>query len=323
MSMATENKQIIAVLSTGGTIACTHDAQGHLVPTLSGAELISQIAPQFDAAHISFQITDLARLDSSSMTLGDIDDIATATRKILQDPTISGIVITHGTDSLEETAIALDLLHDDERPIILTAAMKPADDPAADGPTNLYNACIVAMDPSARGIGVLVVVGTEVLPAFGTIKTHTTAPQAFSYRGALDNPRRATLTSPDIKFADTKVEIIPSWPGAPQDLITAALARGAQGLVIEGMGAGNVSTGLAAGIIAARKQEIPVVMTTRVAKGSVVLTYGGAGGGATLGDYGVISAGQLRAGQARIILAAAIAAGFSDTGEIAKLFVLS
>src|SRR5699024_3453421 len=155
----------IAVITTGGTIACTADADGHLLPTVSGEELLRPIAARFDASQFAFEIHELNRLDSSSMTFADIDELNTTIHQILEDPEVVGIVVTHGTDSMEETAIAVDTFHTDHRPVILTGAQKPSDHPEADGPGNLFESCLIASDASARGIGVLVVFGHAVIPA--------------------------------------------------------------------------------------------------------------------------------------------------------------
>ncbi|WP_336884587.1 asparaginase domain-containing protein [Corynebacterium renale] len=178
----------IAVITTGGTIACTRDAQGALIPTVSGEDVVREVASHFDAEHVRFTVNDVAHLDSSSLTVEDIDRILQAIATALADPTVTGVVVTHGTDSMEETALASDLFHHDPRPVIFTGAMRPADDPSADGPRNLANAAMVAMDPSAREMGSLIVMGTHVLPAAGPRK-RTPSQNPGSRTTALPNPR--------------------------------------------------------------------------------------------------------------------------------------
>lgn len=298
----------IAVITTGGTIACTRDAQGALIPTVSGAELVREVASHFDADHIRFTVNDIAHLDSSSLTVADIDGILKAIATALADPTVAGVVVTHGTDSMEETAFASDLFHNDPRPVIFTGAMRPADAPSADGPRNLANAAMVAMDPSAREMGSLIVMGTRVLPARGTTKTHTTAEPGFSYDGP-DEPTRPQALPLSPLSGSGDVEIIYCWPGAPGALIEAAVQRGAAGIVLVGMGAGNVGTSCGAAAVVAVDAGVPVVMTSRASSGPVVAEYGGAGGGAELAAHGVIPSGYLSAGQSRIALLAALATG--------------
>ncbi|PFG28415.1 asparaginase [Corynebacterium renale] len=298
----------IAVITTGGTIACTRDAQGALIPTVSGEDVVREVASHFDAEHVRFTVNDVAHLDSSSLTVEDIDRILQAIATALADPTVTGVVVTHGTDSMEETALASDLFHHDPRPVIFTGAMRPADDPSADGPRNLANAAMVAMDPSAREMGSLIVMGTHVLPARGTTKTHTIAEPGFTYDGPAEPTRPQALPLAPLGGRGD-VDIIYCWPGAPGTLIEAAVQRGAAGIVLVGMGAGNIGTACGAAAEAAVEAGIPVVMTSRAASGPVVAEYGGAGGGAELAARGVIPGGILSAGQARIALLAALATG--------------
>lgn len=296
----------VVILTTGGTISCTHDADGALVPTVSGAELIADIAPRFQDA-VDLEIRDLQRYDSSSMTLADIDTIVAAAHQALVDPNVVGVVVTHGTDSMEETAIALDTFHNDPRPIVLTGSQYPFDHPAGDGTSNLFEAIMVASDPSARDIGVLVVFGHAVLPARGIVKWHTTDELAFATNGP-EEPLRPDPV-PTTTLEGVRVDVIYAYPGAPRQLIDAVVAAGSQGLVIDAMGSGNVGTDLAAGINDALAQGIPVIISSRVPRGEVSHTYGGSGGGATLGRLGALSSTYFRSGQARILLAIAIASG--------------
>ena len=295
----------VVVLTTGGTISCTTDPQGALVPTVSGEELIAPVAARFND-NLNIEVRELHRLDSSSMTFADVDEIIAAAHSALQDEDVVGVVITHGTDSLEETAIALDTFHNDPRPIVLTGAQKPADHPEADGPGNIFEAVVIAADNSARDIGVLVVFGHAVIPARGCVKWHTSDELAFATNGP-EEPQRAEPVIP-VPLAGTKVEIISAYPGAPRTLFDAAIASGAQGIVVEALGSGNVGTELAQAVDEALKQGIPVVISTRVPRGDVASVYGGAGGGATLARNGAIGSTYFRAGQARVLLAIAIAA---------------
>ncbi|MCS4536212.1 asparaginase [Corynebacterium sp. HS2168-gen11] len=296
----------VVVITTGGTISCTTDASGALVPTVTGEALVAAIQPRL-ASTLRVEINELQQLDSSSMTFADIDDIVTACHQALADPATIGVVVTHGTDSLEETAIALDTFHHDSRPVILTGAQLPFDHPTSDGLTNLLEAITIATEPAAQDIGVLIVFGHAVLPARGALKWHTTDELAFATNGP-EEPTRAEPV-PVAPLAAVRVDIIPGYPGAPRTLLDAALAAGAQGLVIEGMGSGNIGTELAAAVAETLAAGIPVVISTRVPRGNVSGTYGGAGGGATLHSLGAIGSTYFRAGQARVLLAIAIATG--------------
>ncbi len=296
----------IVVLATGGTIACTTSPEGVLLPTVSGRDLIAPVAARF-GEDFSFDVRELNRLDSAAMTFADVDEIVGEIHRVFEDPSVTGIVVTHGTDSMEETAVAVDCFHNDLRPVIFTGAQKSFDHPEADGPGNLFEACVIAADDSARGIGTLVVFGHAVIPARGCVKWHTSDELAFATNGP-EEPTRPDPIAP-VALDGTRVDIVPAFAGADRTLIDAAVAAGAQGIVVEAMGAGNVGRQLALGIVDALDAGIPVVVTTRVPRGDVFGSYGGAGGGATLAAKGALGSTYFRAAQARVLLAVAIASG--------------
>ena len=304
----------VVVLSTGGTIASTHDKTGAVVPTVTGSKLVEPLSGTFDNNKLTLEVKDIAKLDSSAMTLDDTDSIITAVNKELRRDDVDGVVVTHGTDSMEETAIAVDTFQDSEKPVALTGAMRPFDDPNPDGPDNLALAVKTVTDPANRGRGTFIAFADHVIPARGAFKSDTSKADGFANNNGEKQPQRPKA----LKFkplGNTRVDIIAAYPGAPADLIQRSLDSGAEGIVIEGMGAGNIGDELAQAAQAAAK-KVPVVLTTRVDHGPVEGIYGGAGGGATLADAGVISSGTLRAPQARMLLAAAIT---TDT-DPAELF---
>lgn len=285
----------IVLITTGGTIACTADARGDLKPTLSGTQLAT--------GHERVKVRELSLLDSSAMSLRDIDGIRAAIKEELADPEVAGVVITHGTDSMEDTAMALAAFHQDERPVVLTGAQRHWDHPESDGPANLAQAIEVARSHH----GVCIAFGGQVINAVGAHKVHTDELQGFTGEDAGELPPLA-----EAHLADApNVEIIYAWPGAPKELILDAIARGVGGVVIAALGAGNMGPQLAAGVRYALSVGIPVVISTRVCRGSVRATYGGAGGGAQLQREGTISSGALKPAQARMLLIAALAAGAS------------
>ena len=297
----------VVVLSTGGTIASTHDKTGAVVPTVTGSKLVEPLSGTFDNNKLTLEVKDIAKLDSSAMTLDDTDSIITAVNKELRRDDVDGVVVTHGTDSMEETAIAVDTFQDSEKPVALTGAMRPFDDPNPDGPDNLALAVKTVTDPANRGRGTFIAFADQVIPARGAFKSDTSKADGFANNNGEKQPQRPKA----LKFkplGNTRVDIIAAYPGAPADLIQRSLDSGAEGIVIEGMGAGNIGDELAQAAQAAAK-KVPVVLTTRVDHGPVEGIYGGAGGGATLADAGVISSGTLRAPQARMLLAAAITTG--------------
>ena len=297
----------VVVLSTGGTIASTHDDKGAVVPTVKGSDLVDPLYSEFDKDKLELEVKDIANQDSSAMTLADTDKIITAVHEQLQRNDVDGVIVTHGTDSMEETAIALDTFHDSDKPVVLTGAMRPFDDDDPDGPENLATAVETVTNPDYAGHGAFIAFDGKVIPARGAFKSDTEKADGFATNSQEKFPERPE----PLKYAplgDVRVDIIAAYPGAPADLIEQSLAKGAQAIVIEGMGSGNIGPDLANAAMEAAK-SVPVVLTTRVDHGPVEGIYGGAGGGATLADAGVIPSGNLRAPQARILLAAAVATG--------------
>ncbi|MDO5032661.1 asparaginase [Corynebacterium sp.] len=296
----------IVVLSTGGTIASTHDSSGAVVPTVRGDELVQPVYEHFDKDKLTLEVKDIAQLDSSAMTLKDTDTILRNVTEALARPEVTGVIVTHGTDSMEESAIAIDTFIDGTKPVVLTGAMRPFDDEDPDGPENLALAIDTVADPANAGKGAFIAFSGSVLRARGAYKAHTEQADGFATNNPAEFTRPAALDYSPLE--KVRVDIIAAYPGAPGDLIESSLDSGAQGIVIEGMGAGNIGTSLADAAISAAR-TVPVVLSTRVDAGPVSGVYGGAGGGATLGEKGIISSGNLRAGQSRMLLAAAIATG--------------
>ena len=291
----------VLVISTGGTIASTANARGALVPTLTGEELVARCGTPRRVRAI-----DVASLDSSSMGLAEIDMLRETVRTSLLDDSAS-LVITHGTDSMAETALALDLVHSDSRPVVLTGAMRSADHAHPDGPANLRGAIEVAA--TRRDTGVLVHFAGETLPARGLMKTQTTAEHAFTLTSGSPLPR--PMAVPPAPLAELNIPIIRAWAGADDALIRAL--GPIDGLVLEALGSGNVSACMGGAVAKLLRRGVPVVVATSVPYGEVSFAYGGAGGGSTLGDLGALPAGYLSAGQARIALATALASGVNPS----------
>ena len=291
----------VLVISTGGTIASTANARGALVPTLTGEELVARCGTTRQVRAI-----DVASLDSSSMGLAEIDMLRETVRTLLLDDSAS-LVITHGTDSMAETALALDLVHSDSRPVVLTGAMRSADHAHPDGPANLRGAIEVAA--TRRDTGVLVHFAGETLPARGLMKTQTTAEHAFTLTSTTPLPR--PMAVPPAPLAELNIPIIRAWAGADDALIRAL--GPIDGLVLEALGSGNVSACMGGAVAKLLRRGLPVVVATSVPYGEVSFAYGGAGGGSTLGDLGALPAGYLSAGQARIALATALASGVNPS----------
>ena len=245
--------------------------------------------------------------------------LARAVRAKLDDAEIDGAVITHGTDTLEETAYCLDLLLHVGKPIVFVGAMRNSSELSWDGPANLRSAVRVAAAEDARDLGVLVVMNEELIAASEATKTHTEKTDTFQSRdfgplGLVDKDRVIVTRQPTrreqivTEQIEERVEIIKMYVGADGRFINYAIDDGARGLVIEGLGRGNVTVPALAAIERAIKQGIPVVITSRCPRGRVLDTYAYDGGGRQLTRLGALLGGMLPSHKARIKLMLALGA---------------
>ncbi|MBY4573883.1 L-asparaginase [Gordonia paraffinivorans] len=303
----------IAVLATGGTIASVATDHG-VVATRTAGSLVDGLG----IADVEVETIDLMTIGSYRMTLEHLRRISDAVADLLSrtDRPVDGIVITHGTDTMEETAILLDLVHDDPRPVVLTGAQRAGDAEAGDGPRNLTDAVRVAASAEARDHGVMIVFDGAVLPARGTRKLHTEALHAFgSVNGTelgtvgpggvhlvADIVRPKPLPRPDSRLDVTRVDLVESYPGADDALLHAAVRAGATGIVLAGTGLGNTNPQIVAAATELVSEGIALVVSTRVPEGPVRGVYG-SGGGADLTAAGIPCASGLPASQVRILLA--------------------
>ncbi|WP_315773717.1 asparaginase [Rhodococcoides kroppenstedtii] len=300
----------VVVLTTGGTIASRVGDDGVSTP--------GKVAVDLDAiaARLGVRVTvvDVLRVDSAAMSHTDLDTVSAAVERALR-PDVTGVVVLHGTDTLEETAMLVDLVHDDPRPVVFTGAQRTADHPDGDGPHNAELAVAVAADPDRRGQGVLVAFGPRVLRARGVRKAHTTELDAYTGVPAASTESRITLRRNPI--AGIRVDVVALYPGVDGVMIDAARHHGAAGIVLEAMGAGNANADVVAAVRRAVDAGIVVALSTRVPSGGVVTTYGGGGGGADLVAAGAVSAGETSPAQTRILLCALVA---ESTHDVAARF---
>jgi L-asparaginase len=307
------NSPHVVICTTGGTITASTGPGGVVTAGGSGAATEAMLAGLREVLPASVRVSARAVLDADSSTFGpaEWDVIGDAVAEVLADPDVSGVVLTHGTDTLEETAMALDLVHDDPRPVAVTGAQRAADHPEADGPANLLDAVLLAADPVSRDLGVLVVLGRAILQARGVRKWHTTDLVGFA-RNAPDVPVEGLppeLEHPVLpgrpRYAAARVDVVACPPGGDAVALRACVDAGARGLVLEGPGSGNLPPLVADAVreLADERPDVVVVVTSRVPRGEVTATYGGRGGGAELAARGVLTSGFLRSGQARVLLA--------------------
>jgi L-asparaginase len=240
----------------------------------------------------------------------------------LARPEVEGVVVTHGTDALEETAYLLARSIDAKKPVVVTGAMRTSSDLGWDGPGNLAAAVRVAMNAEAREIGVMVVMSDRIFAAIDVTKSHTHSLEAFDSPGlgplgVVDDgsvifrrvlPAPTKVLAPN--FPATPVDIVYAYSGADSRLIDAARGEG-KGIVIAAMGRGNVPPAMVDGIDRWIAEDKPVVITSRAPRGRVGHTYGYPGGGRKLAERGAIFGGARRPQQARIDVMLSLGAGMS------------
>ena len=308
-------KQHVRVLFTGGTISMRIDRDtGAAVPALSGEEIVAHVHGLKREARLSLE--DYARLPGPHVTPHWMWRLKGHVARLLEDPDTDAVVITHGTDTLEETAFLLDLCLDGAKPVVFCGAMRTISEPGWDGPANLMAAVRTAANPESLGRGVLVVVGEEIHAAAEATKWHTQSLLAFrSPRGPLGIIERGQVRFQRPAFRPaalpskrlvSEVDLHTMATGVDDALIRASVARGARGLVIAATGCGNVPPSVLPGLRAALAARIPVVLVSRCAEGPVAPAYGYEGGGRMLQDIGVILGGDLPGPKARIKLMVAL-----------------
>ncbi|MFD0265959.1 asparaginase [Streptomyces sp. NPDC127106] len=305
----------IVVISTGGTIASRWQGAGFAADA-DGREVMATAPLPED---VTVEVVDLFSVNSPRLTTAHQLTLLRTVHEVLADPGVDGIVVTHGTDTLEESAFLVDLHHHDPRSVVFTGAQLPMGTAEGDGPGNLYDALLTAA--TTRGLGVLVCFAGRVHAARGTVKTQSVALDAFAdpsreLLGKIGFGKVAMLRSPQ----RTQPLPLPAMPELPPRvdmvmhhcdgdpvLFNAAVAAGARGIVLVGTGAGNATPEIVAAVEAAVAAGVLVALTTRVAAGPVteIYTHGGA---VDLVAAGAVPTGTLRAGQARIAVLAALLA---------------
>ncbi|MDP5181610.1 asparaginase [Blastococcus sp. BMG 814] len=309
----------IHLLATGGTIASRRGAGG-LASVTPAADLLAAAGTP-DGLVVT--TSDLTTVGSFALTTADLRGLVAEVRRRLAAD-VDGVVVTHGTDTMEESVFLADLVHDDPRPVVLTGAQRPFDDPAPDGPRNLADALRVAAAPAARGCGALLCFDGLAFAARGVRKVETLRSGAFAAPGRgpvlrvdgdavtpLARPVRGPALPLDLDADLPRVDVVPLYLGADDALLRAAVAAGAAGVVLQAFGAGNVTPAVAAAVAELVAGGTPVLVCSRVPSGPVAPLYTG-GGGADLARDGAVLAGDLSPWQARLLLAAALAVAPHD-----------
>ncbi|MEZ4766846.1 MAG: asparaginase [Caldilineales bacterium] len=319
----------IHVIATGGTIAMRIDpAGGGPVPAVTGQELVAAVPGLQHVGRIS--VEEFANIPSERMRPENWLRLARRVQDLLDQHAADGIVILHGTDTVEETAFFLDITVPTDVPIVFTGSMRAASDARPDGPANILDAATVAAHPDAHGRGVLIVMHGEIHSARRVTKVDTSDVDAFD---SVLPPDLGTVRSGLVEFSNTwsphvhvplppalaRVDIVLMYAGVDDFALRAALQRGAAGLVIAGVGAGNVNEDLFAGILDALHAGLPVVVSTRVPYGGSRPIYAYPGGGVALLRAGAIFALDLNPQKARVLLMTGLGAGY-DRGQLQRLF---
>jgi L-asparaginase len=309
----------VAVLATGGTIAgsgASATEAGYASARLSVEAMVEGVPGLEGLAAI--QGEQIANVGSQDMTFAIMTALARRINVLLQKGAVDGVVVTHGTDTMEETAYFLNLTVRSRRPVVMTGAMRPATAISADGPLNLYNAVAVAADPEAAGRGVLVVMNDRIHGAHSLTKTNTTAVETFlspltGFIGTVNygcahyfrTPfRRHTAASEfDLTAASElpRVDILYACADMPADLVDCSAARGARGIVIAGDGNGNMNAATLERAAQAAAQGLVIVRSSRVSSGTVSRNV-------EVDDdrLGFIAADELNPAKARILLMLAL-----------------
>ncbi|MDQ3514047.1 MAG: asparaginase [Chloroflexota bacterium] len=326
----------LLLVTTGGTIASRRDpVTGAVAAGATGEELLARV-PEI-AAWADVETVPIASVNGWNVTPELMLRVATAIEDGFGQGA-AGAIVTHGTDTVEETATLLDLVLTGPEPVAFAVALRHLDDPASDGPGNLRDAVRVVLSPGAWGRGPLVVEAGAIHAARWVTKGHTTRPGAFVSPGhgpmgsvvggavtfphpapprppvweiAPPSPVGSVVTTPAVAFDD---RVLLLKPGAGEDdrQIRWAIEAGYRGIVIEGTGAGNVPGTMVPAIEAAIGRGIAVVLATRVPEGNLAMAYGGGGargGGHDLASLGVIPAHGLIGPKARIVTMVALGAG--------------
>ena len=333
--LVAQNKQLpkIVILATGGTIAGSA-ASGAQSGYTSGQVTIDAMVNSIPDVKKIASITgeQISNVGSQDMSFDIMLALAKRIAELAAKKDVTGIVITHGTDTMEETAYFLNLVVKTDKPVILVGSMRPSTAISADGPLNLYNAIAVAADPQSKGHGVMLVMNDWIQSAQNLIKVSTTAVQTFMspikgllgttaygisefYRYPIAFYGAKSEFSVDGVTKLPRVDIVYACVDMPVDLIDASVERGARGIIIAGVGNGNMTKSALEACQRAAKKGVIVVRSTRVATGNV-------GRNVEVNDdeMGLVASMELNPQKARILLSVALLKS-RKLDEIQKLFL--
>ena len=330
-ALAQQARPLVQFYATGGTIAMKIDPVRQApVPAISGDDLLATVPDVAKYARI--EVTNLSNVPSAYMDPARWIALTRAIDAALARSEVAGVIVSHGTDTLEETAYWLDLTVRSDKPVVLIGAQRNASAPDFDGPRNLLNAVRIAVDPAAAGRGTMLAMNNQISAARDVTKTHTGNVETFKagdfgFLGEVWPDRVVWSRAPQRRQhiairAETmpRVEIVVAYGGVDGSQLRHAVEDGARGVVVQALGMGNVNVPMFEAIKYALGRNVPVVISTRVLNGRVLPNYGFEGGGRTLADAGAVLADDLRPHKARILLMLAMQARTTDRKALQAVF---
>jgi L-asparaginase len=308
-------KPKVVILATGGTIAGSAETQTQAGYTSGqvGVDVLINAVPQIkDLADVRGE--QVSNVGSQDMSDAIWLTLAKRVNELIASDDVDGIVITHGTDTIEETAYFLHLVAKGDKPVVMTAAMRPSTALSADGPLNIFNAVAIAADPQAKGRGVMIAANDDIHSARDITKTSPTDVQTFQSpeRGLIGvslygkntyyrTPYRKHTAGSELSVAGAKalprVDVVYMTADFSPDILDSAVEKGAKGIVIAGVGNGNMTAATQEAVKRARKNGVVVVRSTRVASGFV-------GRDVEVDDdaLGTVASGDLNPAKSRVLL---------------------
>jgi L-asparaginase len=332
LALAEGKKPNVVILATGGTIAgaaATGTQAGYTSGAVTIDAMVAAVPGIADLANIKGE--QISNVGSQDISFEIMLTLAKRINQLLATPQVDGIVVTHGTDTMEETAFFLNMVVKSDKPVVMVGSMRPSTAVSADGPLNLYNAVGVAIDPNAKGRGVLVVMNDWIHGAHSLTKTSTTAVQTFMspVRGVVgiatygkndfyNTPQWKHTVDSEFDITSVtklpRVDIIYACADMSPDLIEASAKNGAKGIVLAGVGNGNVNKASLDTAAQVAKQGVVIVRSSRVATGTV-------GRNVEVNDdeKGFVASDELNPQKSRILLMLALLKPRTTT-EIQELF---
>lgn len=326
-----QNKPVVHFIATGGTIAMKIDpVKNAPVPAISGDDLLATV-PDI-GKYATINVNNLSNVPSDYMDPTRWVQLSKAVQASLDDKEVAGVIVSHGTDTLEETAFWLDLTVKSSKPVVLIGAQRNASQSDFDGPRNLLNAARIAVDEKSKGMGVMLAMNNQINSARYVRKTHTGNVETFNsgnfgFLGEVYEDRVMFAYAPvrrqHIEIRTDKmpeVEIIAMYGGADGEALRNAVDRGAKGIVVQALGMGNMNAPMFEAVKYALSKAVPVVISTRVENGRVLPNYGFIGGGKTTADAGAVMADDLKPAKARILLMLLLQSGVKDKAALQAAF---